>query len=86
MARPADPLDAGGDAGRRLDLQHEVDRTHVDPELQRRCRDETAQLAGLELVLDEETLLARDRAVVRADEVLAGELVETRGQPLGETP
>ena len=36
----ADPLHAAGDRRRRLDLDHEIDRAHVDAELQRRGRDE----------------------------------------------
>src|SRR2546430_6430810 len=31
---PAHTLDAGGDAGRRFDLKHEIDRSHVDAELE----------------------------------------------------
>ena len=68
VAGAADPLQAGGDGLRRLDLQHEVDRAHVDAELQRRRRDQARQLARLELLLDDEPLLARQRAVVRARE------------------
>ena len=33
-----------------------------------------------------ESLLARQRAVMRADELLAGELVELEREPLGEPP
>ena len=43
-----------------------------------------AQRAGLQQVLDLDALRARERAVVRAHERLAGELVERAGQPLGE--
>ena len=42
------------------------------------------QAAGLELLLDREALLAGDAAVVGADELLAGQLVEPLGEPLGE--
>jgi len=35
VARTSDALDARGDAWRRLDLQHQIDRAHVDAELQR---------------------------------------------------
>ena len=45
-----------------------------------------AKLAGLQQVLDLDPLRPRERAVVRAHERLAGELVERRGQPLGEAP
>ena len=45
-----------------------------------------AQRAGLEQVLDLDALRPGDRAVVRADERLARQLVERAGQPLGEPP
>jgi hypothetical protein len=41
---------------------------------------------GLEPLLDEQALLARHRAVVGVDYHLSGQLVQRRGQPLGETP
>ena len=37
---PADALQAAGDGLRALDLDHEVDRAHVDPELEARGGDE----------------------------------------------
>ena len=78
VARPADALHAARDRGRRLDLDDEIDRAHVDAELERRGGHEAAQQAGLEPVLDLDPLRARDRAVVRAHEHLAGELVDAR--------
>ena len=42
--------------------------------------------AGLQVLLDPEPLLPGDRAVVREDELLAGELVQPLRQPLGEPP
>ncbi len=92
MAGAADPLQPAGDGLRRLDLQHEVDGPHVDAELQRRGRDEAWQLAGLEHLLDDEALLARERAVVGAGDVARrlaigeigiGELVEPQREALG---
>ena len=47
-------------------------------------RDERREPAGLQLLLDREALLAGDAAVVGADELLAGQLVEPLGQPLGK--
>ena len=38
------------------------------------------------LILDLDALRPRERAVVRADQHLAGELVQRRGQPLGDAP
>ena len=69
---------------RRLDLDHEVDGAHVDAELEAAGGDERPQPAGLELVLDEQPLLAGERPVVGLDQLLARELVEPRREPLGE--
>ena len=82
VAGAADALQAGGDRLRRLDLEHEVDGAHVDAELERRGRDQARQLAGLQLVLDDQPLLARQRAVVRAGDLLLGELVQPQREPL----
>ena len=80
----ADPLQPARDRLRRLDLDHEVDRAHVDPELEARGRDEARDAAGLQVLLDEHALLARERAVVRARDLALGELVEPQREPLGE--
>ena len=42
----ADALQAARDRARRLDQEHEVDRAHVDAELERAGRDDAAQLAA----------------------------------------
>ena len=90
VAGAADALQAAGDGLRRLDLQDEVDGAHVDAELQRRGRHEAGQLAGLQQLLDDGALLARERAVVGARDVDAwcvvrqlgvGELVEPQCEP-----
>ena len=47
-------------------------------------RDQGREAAGLQLLLDLEALLPRDAAVMGADQLLAGELVEALGEPLGE--
>ena len=44
----ADPLEAGRHAGWRLDLHHQVDRPHVDPQLEARGRDERRQATRLQ--------------------------------------
>ncbi len=86
MARSADPLDPAGDRSRRLDLDDEVDRAHIDPELERGGRDEGPELSPLEAILDLEPLFARDRAVMRSDEVLPSELVQLRAETFGQPP
>ena len=72
VARPADALQATAHRTRRLDLDDEVDRTHVDAELERRGGDQALELAPLELVLDEEPALAAERAVVGHHQLVAG--------------
>ena len=47
---------------------HDVDGTHVDPELQRRCGDNAWQPTCLEVVLDLSALFLADRAVVRSSD------------------
>ena len=82
VAGPADALEAPRDRGGALDLDHEVDRAHVDAQLEAAGRDQRGEAAGLELLLDLQPLLARDAAVVRPDELLAGKLVEALGEAL----
>ena len=65
----ADALQAARYGARRLDLDHQVDRPHVDPELERARRDDRAQPAALERLLDLEPLVARHGAVMRAHEL-----------------
>ena len=50
----------------RLHLDNEVHGAHVDAELERRGGHQARQLAGLEQVLDDQPLLAGERAVVGA--------------------
>ena len=86
VAGAADALHAARDRRRRLDLDDEVDRAHVDAELERRGGDQAADVSGLQPILDLDALRPRERSVVRADEHLPGQLVERRGQPLGDPP
>ena len=84
MAGAPDPLHAARDGRRRLDLDHQIDRAHVDAELERARGDKGGQSARLQVVLDAETLLASDRAVVRVYQLFACELVERACETLGE--
>ena len=97
MARPTDALQPAGDTGRGLDLDDEVDRAHVDAELEAARGDDGGQAAGLQVLLDERALLLADRSVVGAGDRLRirdargdgpgqGDLVHLRGDPLGEAP
>ena len=83
VAGTADTLEPGGHRLGRLDLHDQVDRAHVDPELERRCGHERGQAAGLQHLLDLEPLLAGDRAVVRAGDLLLGQVVQAMGDALG---
>ena len=83
---PPDALQPGCHRGRRLDLDDQVDGAHVDPQLQARGGDQRRQASGLQRLLDLEPLLPRDAAVVRPHQLLAGQLVEAGGQPLGQPP
>ena len=70
VAGPADPLEAARHRLRALDLDDEVDGAHVDPELEARRGDEAGDPAGLQVLLDQHPLLARERAVVGARDLL----------------
>src|SRR5439155_281851 len=59
MTGAADPLDAAGDAGRRLNLDDKVDGTHVDTQLEARGRYQSGKATGLD---------DRDLAVGAAEE------------------
>ena len=72
MARATDALQPTGDRRRRLDLDHQVDRAHVDAELERRGRDHAAQTPALEIVFDERPLVFRHRSVMRTGEQRVG--------------
>jgi hypothetical protein len=62
-----------GDRRRRLDLHDEIDRAHVDAELEGAVATRRRQLAGLEAIFDDRALLLREGAVVREHELFAGE-------------
>ena len=81
----ADPLQAARHRLRRLDLDHEIDGAHVDPELERRGRDEARDASGLQVLLDLGALLARQGAVMRPGDLFFGSVVEPQREPLRET-
>ena len=66
----ADALQAARHRRGRLDLEHEVDRAHVDAQLERGGGHQARQLPRLELVLDDEALLPSERAVVGAGDIV----------------
>ena len=81
-----DALQSRCDRGRRFDLDDQIDEPHVDPELERRRCDDAREPALLEVFFDHHALLARDGAVVRARDLLAGDVVDARAEPLGQPP
>ena len=72
VAGAADALERARDAGRRLDLDDEVDRAHVDAELEAAGGDHAGQAPALEVVLDHRPLLLGDRPVVGLGDDRAG--------------
>ena len=82
MARAADALEERRDRAGRADLDDEVHVADVDPELQRRRRDERPQPAGLQTLLGVEPPLAREAPVVTGHGLLAEETRELGGDPL----
>jgi hypothetical protein len=79
-----DPLQTARDRLGRLDLDDEVDRAHVDAELEGRRRNEGRNLAALQELLDLDALLAGQRAVVGPRDLPLSELVQAECQSLGE--
>src|SRR5205814_1138292 len=67
MPRAADALQGAGDVAGGLDLANEIDRAHVDAELQRRGGDDGADAALLEGLFGLLADLEGDAAVVGAD-------------------
>ena len=83
---PAHPLQEGGDAVRRADLAHQLDRPDVDAELQRGGGHQRPQVAGPQAVLDPLAALARQRSVMGGHLVLSQPLAQLMGHPLGQLP
>ena len=59
-----DPLQTPGDVARRLDLANQVDRAHVDPQFERRGRDDRLQLTLLECFFGGPPFVEADAAMV----------------------
>src|SRR5438132_7541659 len=86
MVCAAHALHERGDAVRRADLAHELDRADVDPELQRGGGHERSQLACPEALLHPLASLARERPVVGCNLALAEALAQFMGKALGQLP
>ena len=86
VAGAADALQQRRDPVRRSDLADEIDVADVDPELERRRRDQRLQLAALEPRLGVEPPLLGQAAVMRGDRVLAEALAQVPRHALGQPP
>ena len=81
-----DALQARRDRRRRLDLDHQIHRAHVDAQFEGAGGDDGRQEAALQAVFHLLPLLARDAPVVRRRDLAAGQIVERAREPLGEPP
>src|SRR5579859_2306312 len=84
VAGAADALHAAGDRGWRFDLDDEIDGTHVDAELEGRGGAEAFELAGFELLFDDQSLRRGQGPVVGANDILSCELVQRTGEAFGD--
>ena len=84
VAGAADSLQAERDGLRRLDLHDEVDRAHVDPELERRRGDQARDRPRFSGSSTSRRCSRAMRAVVGARDFLLGELVQAQREPLGQ--
>ena len=83
VAGTAHTLDATGDAARALHLNHQVNGAHVHAQFERRGGHQRGDAPGLQVLLDDGALLARQRAVVGARDVLLGQFVQAQREALG---
>ena len=86
MARAADTLNRSRDAFGRIYLADEVDSADVDTKLERRGRDQRAQLPALETLLGGQALGARETAMMGQHGVVAEAFLQIERDPLGPAP
>ena len=86
VAGASDALHAACDRRWRFNLDDEIDRPHVDPELEGGRSDQSTDLPGLQAIFDLHPLRPGERSVVCPHEWFAGQLVEGAGDPLGDAP
>ena len=86
VVRAADALQERGDAARRTDLAHELDRADVDAELERRGGDERAQVAGAQAGLHAVTTILREAPVVCGHHLGPEPFAELVREPFREAP
>jgi hypothetical protein len=81
-----DALECAGHVTRRAHEHDFVDGPDVDPELERRARDDDAQRPVAQAFLHEHALLAGERRVMRRDVRLRKALAKAMREPLGGAP
>ena len=86
VPRPTDPLQSLSHRARRLDLDHQIDRAHVDPELERAGGYHRREPARLEVLLDQQALLLANRPVMGTGDLLSRNIVDPGAQSLGQPP
>ena len=82
VSRAADSLNRGRDGFGRIELAYELDGADVDAEFERRGRDDRLQLAAFEALLGEQSLGAREAAMMRHHSVSAEPLLQIQRDPL----
>jgi hypothetical protein len=82
-AGASDALEEGGDGGRRIGLQHRIQVTHVDPQLEGGGTNDAGIPPVVKALLRQPSLLQRDRAVMDEDvgALAAHPLRDGLGQP-----
>src|SRR5262249_5965745 len=86
VTRAAGALQKRRDRTGRADLADQIDRTDVDPQLERGGRDQGAQLAALQTLLGGKTVRPRQTAVMGGDPVGAETIAQLPAETLGEPP
>ncbi len=84
VPRSADSLEAARDRSRRFHQNHQIDRPHIDPELEGARGDDALELAPLQRFFDLAALRVGKASMVSAEERSLGELVQPLGGFLGE--
>ncbi len=85
VVRTSDSLEERRDAARRPDLTHQLDRTDVDAELERRSGDERPQVAATQTRLDAMTAVLGEAAVVRGHHLVAQAFAELVREPFRQS-
>src|ERR1700736_3048385 len=86
MFRTTDALEQGCDRPSRPELANEIDRTDVDPKLERRRRNERSQLTTLQTIFGVEPEFGRKTSMMRRDRVRTKQFAQMMRDALGHSP